>query len=83
MFCRRETSPTHCAPDAIFWYPGVREQKSPCHRTVRQGVGAEEKSVNVEVIGEYLREGISGLWRTFVKCDGIQVSGKGDDGGLL
>ena len=28
-----------------------------------------------------LEEGISGLWRTFEECDGVQISGKGDDDG--
>ena len=56
------------------------EQKAPCHRTVRQGGGAEEKAVSREGIEEELGEGLPGLWITFGKCDGFHVSGKGDDG---
>ena len=57
------------------------EQKAPFHCTVFQGGGAEEKAVSGgEIVGE-LGEGLSGLWRNFGKCDGVQVSGKGDDGG--
>ena len=57
------------------------ERKSPCHRTVHQGGGAEEKAVSGGGIEGELGEGLSGLWRTFGKCDGVKVSGKGDDGG--
>ena len=57
------------------------EHKAPCHRTVCQGGEAEEKAVSGEGVKGELREGLSGLWRTFGKCDGVQVSGKGDDGG--
>ena len=42
---------------------------------------APEKAVSGGVIEGDLREGISGLWITFVKCDSVQASGKGDDGG--
>ena len=56
-------------------------RKAPCHRIVRQGGGEEEKAVSGGGIEGELGEGPSGLWRTFGKCDGIQVSGKGDDGG--
>ena len=57
------------------------EQKPPCHRTVRQGGGAEEKAVSRGGIEEELGEGLSGQWKTFGKCDGVQVSGKVDDSG--
>ena len=52
-----------------------------CVERVRQGGGAEEKVSGGEGIEVELVEGLSGLWRTFGKCDGIQVSEKGDDGG--
>ena len=45
------------------------------------GGGAEEKAVSGGGIEGELGEGLSGLWKTFGKCDGVQVSGKGDDGG--
>ena len=57
------------------------ERKAPCHRTVRQGGGAEEKAVSRGGIEGELGEGLSVLWRTFGKCDGVQVSGKVDDDG--
>ena len=57
------------------------ERKAPCHRKVRQGGGAEEKEVIRRGIEGELGEGLSGLRITFGKCDGVQVSGKGDDGG--
>ena len=57
------------------------ERKAPCHRTVRQGVGAEEKAVSGGGIEGDIGEGLLGLWRNFVKCDVVQVFGKGDDGG--
>ena len=57
------------------------EQEALCHCTVRQGGVAEDKAVRGGGIGGEPGEGLSGLWRTFGKCDGIQVSGKGDDGG--
>ena len=57
------------------------ERKAPCHRTVCQGVGAEEKAVIRGGIEVELGEGLSGLWRTIRKCESVQVSGKGDDGG--
>ena len=56
------------------------ERKAPCHRTVLQGGGAEEKAVSRGGFEGELREGLSGLWRTFEKCDDVQVSGKGDAG---
>ena len=31
-------------------------------------------------VGE-LGEGLSGLWITFGECDGVKISGKGDDVG--
>ena len=55
------------------------DQKAPFCRTVRQGGGAKEKAVSGGRIEIKLGEGLSGLWRTFVKCDGVQVSGKSDD----
>ena len=57
------------------------ERKEPRHCTVRQGGGAEDKAVSGGGIEEELGEGLSGLWRTFGKCDGVQVYIKGDDGG--
>ena len=54
------------------------ERKAPCQCTVCQGGGVEEKAVRGGGILGELREGLSGLWRTFEKCDGVQVSGKGD-----
>ena len=57
------------------------ERKAPCNRIVLQGGGAEEKAVDGGGIDIDLGEGLSGLWKTFGKCDGVQVSGKGDDGG--
>ena len=57
------------------------ERKEPCHCTVRQGGGAEYKAVSGGIIEGELGEGLSGLWRTFGKCDGVQVYSKGDDGG--
>ena len=41
------------------------EQKAPCHRTVRQGSGSEEKEVSGGGIEGEHGEGLSGLWRTF------------------
>ena len=55
------------------------EQKAPCHRTVRQGGGAEEKAVSRGRIEGKHREGLSGLWITIGKFDGILVSGSVDD----
>ena len=56
------------------------ERKAPFNRTLPRGGGAEEKAVSGERIEGELGESLSGLWRTFGKCDGVQVSGKGDDG---
>ena len=58
------------------------EQKAPCHCIVHHRGRAEEKAVSGGVIEGDLVEGLSGLWITFGKCDYVQVSGKGDDGGL-
>ena len=57
------------------------ERKAPCQCTVCQGGGVEEKAFRGGGILGELREGLSGLWRTFEKCDGVQVYSKGDDGG--
>ena len=56
------------------------ERRAPFHLTVLQGGGAEEKAVSRGGIEEEIREGLSGLWRTFGKCDSVQVSGNSDDG---
>ena len=48
---------------------------------MRQGGGTEAKEEGRgRTVGE-LREGLSGLWKTFGEFDGVQISGKGDDGG--
>ena len=57
------------------------EQNAPCFCTLRQGGGAEEKAVSGGGIEGELGEGLSGLWRNFGKCDGVQVSSKGDEYG--
>ena len=44
-----------------------------------QECGSEEKAVSGEGIEGKIGEGLSGLWRTFGKCDGVRVSRKGDD----
>ena len=64
----------HAAPMACV------ERKSPCHRTVRHGGRAEEKAISGGGIEGELGEGLSGLLRTFGKCDGVQIYWKGDDG---
>ena len=45
-----------------------------------QGGGAEEKADGGGGTMGDLGEGLSGLWRTFIECDGVQISGEGDDG---
>ena len=57
------------------------ERKEICYHTVRQGGRAGDKAVSGGIIEGELGEGISGLWRTFGKCDCVQVSGKVDDRG--
>ena len=55
------------------------ERKAPFHLTVFQGGGAEEKAVSGGGIEGEIGEGLSGIWITFGKRDGVQVYGKGDD----
>ena len=59
------------------------EQKAPCHRPVFQGGGVEEEEASVGRTAGELGESLSGLWSSFGKCDGVQVSGKGDGGKRL
>ena len=56
------------------------EWEAPWHRPVRPGGGSEANAVGRGGTAGDLGEGLSGLWRTFGKCDGVQISGKGDDG---
>ena len=57
------------------------EQRAYFHRTVHQGGGVEDKADSGGGIEGELGEGLSGLWKTFLKCDDVQISGKSDDGG--
>ena len=66
-----------------MWHAGPlasAERKSPCHCTVRQGGGAEERVLSGGGSEGELGEGLSGLWRTFGKCDGVQVYRNVGDG---
>ena len=57
------------------------EQESPYHFQVRQGSRTDAKEAGRGGTAGELGEGLSGLWRTFVECYGVKISGKGDDGG--
>ena len=63
----------HAGPLACY------KRKAPCHRPVGQGGGAEDKEVSGEGTAGELREGLPGLWCSFVEYDDVQVSGEGDD----
>ena len=56
------------------------ERKAPCHCPARQGIGAEEKVDSGGGTAGEIVEGLSGLWCSFGECDGVQVSGEGDNG---
>ena len=57
------------------------ERKAPCHLTVFQRGGAEDKTVSGGGIAGEHGEVLLGLWRTFGKCDGVYLSGTCDDRG--
>ena len=48
---------------------------------MRQGSGEEEKADSGGGTAGEIGEGLSGLWLSFGKCYGVQLSGKDDDGG--
>ena len=48
--------------------------------TLKYVIQTEENTVSRGGIEGDIGEGLSGLSRTFGKCDGVQVSGKGNDG---
>ena len=65
----------HAGPQACY------ERDAPCHCPVRQEGGAEEKTDGGGGTEGELGEGLSGLWGSFIECDGAQISEEGGEGG--
>ena len=75
--------PTHGAPNATCWSPTGTERQAPCHRSVRQGSGAEEAAASRGGAEVDLVEVLRGIQGAAGECNGLSLPGTGVDSGRL